>query len=433
MTDAGSRTVFTGANLLDGLNPSRPATVVVEGDRVVSVTDEAPAAGPPSASGPGGGARVVDLGGRTLMPGMVSCHFHATYHELGSRTAPFGLEEPPALQAVRAVRNLERVLDCGFTSAVSAGAPHVIDPAMRTAIAQGAVRGPRFVPGSRDVSTTGHVNDSAPWYWEVRSRGALHLCDGPDEFRRAVREEVREGARIIKMFVTGGHGTVGPAERTEMSREEMSAGIEAAHARGAMVRGHIANREALMMALDCGIDVVDHGDGLDDAGIERLVETRTPLVPSLFFPFRLWSSLQGGGFGFTDSLRADLDAALEVLPRANAAGVTMVIGDDYGAVGFPHGIYGEELAFYVDEVGIAPLDVLRWATVNGAALMGRSDDLGSVEAGKLADLLVVEGDPSRDMSVLADSANVVAVMKGGVLMKGEEFMKSVTIGATFGT
>jgi imidazolonepropionase-like amidohydrolase len=244
-----ARLILANANLLDGDRPAQPgSTVVVENDRIVSV-------GPVSSVESHPDDRVLDLAGRTLMPGMVSCHFHATYHELGAKPAPFGLEEPPALQAVRAVRNLEGVLRAGFTSAVSAGAPFAIDPAMRRAIAEGAVVGPRFVPGSRDVSTTGHVNDSAPWYWELGGRGALRICDGPDEFRRGVRAEIREGARIIKMFVTGGHGTVGPAERTEMTPAEMAAAIEAAHDRGALVRGHIANREAIAMALDCGIDV----------------------------------------------------------------------------------------------------------------------------------------------------------------------------------
>jgi imidazolonepropionase-like amidohydrolase len=405
-----ARVVFTNANLLDGDSPAQAgSTVVVEDNRIASV-------GQAADTEPGD--EVIDLAGRTLMPGMVSCHFHATYHELGAKSAPFGLEEPPALQAVRAVRNLEAALRAGFTSAVSAGAPFAIDPAMRRAIAEGAVTGPRFVPGSRDVSTTGHVNDNAPWYWELGAQGALRICDGPDEFRRGVRAEIREGARIIKMFVTGGHGTVGPAERTEMAPAEMAAAIEAAHERGARVRGHIANRHAIAMALDCGIDVIDHGDGMDEECIARIVETRTCVAPSQFFPYRLWQSLSGGRLGFTDSIKADLDAASAWLPKANEAGMLLVVGDDYGAVGFPHGIYGQELAFYVDVVGIPPLDVLRWATRHGAELMGRGHELGTIAPGKLADLLVVDGDPSREVGVLADPAKMVAVMKDGRFMTG---------------
>jgi imidazolonepropionase-like amidohydrolase len=407
-----ARLVFANANLLDGDHPAQPgSTVVVENDRIVSFDHGSSVEAHPD-------DRVLDLAGRTLMPGMVSCHFHATYHELGAKPAPFGLEEPPALQAVRAVRNLEGVLRAGFTSAVSAGAPFAIDPALRRAIAEGAVAGPRFVPGSRDVSTTGHVNDSAPWYWELGGQGALRICDGPDEFRRGVRAEIREGARIIKMFVTGGHGTVGPAERTEMTPAEMAAAIEAAHDRGALVRGHIANREAIAMALDCGIDVIDHGDGMDDKAIARIVETRTAVAPSMFFPYRLWQSMSGGRLGFTDSLKADLDAAFAWLPRANEAGMRLVVGDDYGAIGFPHGIYGEELAFYVDVVGIPALDVLRWATRHGAELMGRGHDLGTIEPGKLADLLVVDGDPSAEIGVLSDPTRLEAVIKGGHLVSG---------------
>ncbi len=156
--------------------------------------------------------RVVELAGRTVMPGLVSSHFHATYHELGSKVAPFGLEEPPALQAVRAAHHLELLLRSGFTGAVSAGAPFAIDASMKAAIAEGLFPGPRLMAGSRDVSTTGHAGDkSFPWYWDVGAQGAINRSDGPDEFRRAVREEIKRGAEIIKMFVTGGHGTVAPS------------------------------------------------------------------------------------------------------------------------------------------------------------------------------------------------------------------------------
>ena len=198
-----------------------------------------------------------------------------------------------------------------------------------------------------------------------RRPGAVNRSDGPDEFRRAVREEIKRGAEIIKMFVTGGHGTVAPSEQTEMSRAELTAGIEAAHERGVLVRGHIANRDALHMALDAGIDVVDHGDGLDEAAIARMVEPghlprAEPAVPG---PLRRDDGRGGRrGLGFTAAMAEDIERALAILPAANEAGVKLLCGDDYGAIGLPHGRYADELEFYVKEAGIAPLDVLRWAT-----------------------------------------------------------------------
>ena len=409
------RLVLRNATVLDA-DGVRPRTaVVVEDRRIALVRSDGDA---PVETGPED--RVVDLDGRTVMPGMVSSHFHATYHELGSKTAPFGLEEPPALQAVRAAHHLELLLRSGFTGAVSAGAPFAIDASMKAGIAEGLFPGPRLMAGSRDVSTTGHAGDkSFPWYWDVGARGAINRSDGPNDFRRAVREEIKQGAEIIKMFVTGGHGTVAPSEQTEMTPEEIAAGIEAAHQRGVLVRGHIANVEAIHMALDAGIDVVDHGDGLDAMAIERMVELGTFLVPSQLFPARFAEMLGGGGLGFTATMAQDIEAALAVLPAANAAGVKLLCGDDYGAIGLPHGRYADELEFYVKEAGIAPLDVLRWATRNGAELMGRDHELGSVREDYLADLLVVDGDPLRDISVLQDQVRLLAVMKGGTLVKDE--------------
>jgi imidazolonepropionase-like amidohydrolase len=412
-----ARLILAGATVLDAEGPRPHSTVVVE-DRRISVVCSDSAADAALDDRPED--RVVDLGGRTVMPGMVSSHFHATYHELGSKAAPFGLEEPPALQAVRAAHHLELALRCGFTGVVSAGAPFAIDASMKTAIAEGLFPGPRLMAGSRDVSTTGHAGDkSFPWYWDVGARGAINRSDGPDEFRRAVREEIKQGAEIIKMFVTGGHGTVAPAEQTEMSRAELSAGIEAAHERGAKVRGHIANRDALHMALDARIDVVDHGDGLDEAAIGRMVEQGTFLVPSQLFPARFSEMMGGGGLGFTAAMAEDIERALAILPVANEAGVKLLCGDDYGAMGLPHGRYADELEFYVKEAGIAPIDVLRWATRHGAELMDRSHELGAVREGFLADLLVMDGDPLSDIAVLQDRARLVAVMKGGTLVVDE--------------
>jgi len=408
-----SRLVLSGARVVVGDGTVREATTeVVDGERIAWVGPDGEAAGPVGAPRPDD--RSVALRGRTVMPGMVNCHFHATYHNLGAVPAPFGLEEPMALQVVRAVRNLERLLSAGFTGAVSAGAPFAIDASMKTAIDRHLIPGPRLVPCSRDLSTTGHAGDrSFPPHWEVGALGAIRRSDGPDEFRRNVRLEVKEGAEMIKLFVTGGHGTVGPREMTELTADELAAAIEAAHLRGVRVRGHIANKEALLLALDRGIDIVDHGDGMDEECIERLLATDTPVVPSMLFPARFLESMGGGGLGFTDDVHHDIEAMAEILPVANAAGVRLVLGDDFGAIGFPHGPYADELAYYVDEVGIPSTDVLTWATRNGAEVLGRGDELGTVTAGKLADLLVVDGDPVADIHVLQDPSALLAVLQGG--------------------
>jgi imidazolonepropionase-like amidohydrolase len=409
-----TRLILTHATVVVGDGSSLgDAHVVVDDDRITAV-------GPGPFVDVAPDDRVVDLAGRVVMPGMVNCHFHATYHNLGSVPAPFGLEEPMALQTVRAVNSLGLLVNSGFTSAVSAGAPFAIDASMKVAIEKGLVPGPRLVPCSRDVSTTGHAGDrSYPPHWQVGALGAIRPSDGPDDFRRSVRAEIKEGAEMIKMFVTGGHGTIGPREQMEMTREEMAAGIEAAHLRGVKVRGHIANREAIMMALDLEIDIIDHGDGLDGECIERLVESGTPLVPSMLFPHRFLQSMGGTALGFTDSMKADIDEMAERLPEANAAGVRIVLGDDYGAIFLPHGQYADELVYYADEIGIPPGDVITWATQHGAELMGRGEELGTVSAGKLADLLVVDGNPLDDLSVLQDRANLLAILKGGAFVKDD--------------
>jgi imidazolonepropionase-like amidohydrolase len=404
------RTIFTNANLLDGDHPAKPgSTVVISGERITSV-------GTGTVTELAADDRLVDLAGRTLMPGMITCHFHSTYKDLGSTPAPYGLERPPAYQAVLAASNLELALQSGFTGAVSAGAPFDIDPSIKQAIEDGLIPGPRFMAGSRDVSTTGHANDNFPWYFEMSAWGNVRRCDGPDEFRKAVRDEIKRGAEIIKLFVTGGHGVFAPKEMTEMTEAELRAAVEAAHDRGKLIRGHIVNKRAILMAVDAGMDVIDHGDEMDSECIQRIVEAGTFVAPSIFFPTAFLQKM-GTGLGFTQSMQTELEHARAVLPEANAAGVKLVLGDDYGAIGFDHGRYAEELEVYVRDAGIPPLEVLRWATRHGAELMQMGDELGTIEEGKLADLLVVDGDPVEDISVLQDRQRLVAIVKDGEFVK----------------
>jgi imidazolonepropionase-like amidohydrolase len=408
-----TRLALTGARLLDGHGPAVDgATVVIDEDRIaeVSTGDQVDVGA--------GVDQVIDLAGRTLMPGMWTCHFHATYHELGSRpNAPYGDEYPPAYTALIAAKNLQTALAQGYTGVVGAGGAHHIEPAVNRAIADGLIPGPRLWPSSRELSTTGHSNDAVPWHWGMPAPGAVRICDGADAFRQGVREEIKRGAKVIKLFVTGGHGTTSPKDRMEMTPDELAAAIDAAHQRDALIRGHLVNKRAILLALELGMDIIDHCDEMDDEVITALVETGATVVPSLHFP-KHFLETYGSGLGFSaDAIRADLEHMYGIIPKAQAAGVRFVLGDDYGAVGFAHGMYGGELRLYVEHAGVTPLDVIGWATRNGAQMVGRGHDLGTIESGKLADLIVVDGDPSADIGVLAD-APPVAVLKGGQVVGG---------------
>ena len=422
--DRAERLFLRNANVVDGEHAARlGCTVVIEGPTITTISNHE------TSPEPGPADQVHDLAGRTLMPGLFTCHFHSTYHELGAVFTPFGYEYPPAYQALLAANHLRTALECGYTSAISAGAANEVDPSLKRAIDDGLVPGPRFVPGGRELSTTGHCNDNTPWYWNMAVTGAVRLCDGAEGFRLGVREEIKRGAEIIKLFVTAGHGTTAPKSRVELTRDELAAAIDTAHERGALIRGHIANKKAMLLAIELGIDIIDHGDEMDDECIAALVETGTFLLPSLYFPKHFIETM-GVGLGFSEAMKADLDYSYEVLPKANAAGVRILLGDDYGAVGFAHGLYGNEFALYADEIGIPALDVVRWATRNGADLIGRPD-LGTVAEGATADLLVVDGDPLSTISLLADPA-ALTVIKGGSVVSGVLPGARVTVGASAG-
>jgi imidazolonepropionase-like amidohydrolase len=225
------------------------------------------------------------------------------------------------------------------------------------------------------------------------------------------------GVKVIKLFVTRGHLVPGPNDQMEMTRAELAAAIDAAHSRQILIRGHISGKHAIMMAIELGIDIVDHCDEMDDEVIAALAETGTFVVPSIYYPKLVAEVMEAQGQGEAAEVKRGLEFMYDALPKAEAAGVRLLLGDDYGGPRLVHGAYGGELHTYVDDVGLSPLAVIRWATRNGAELIGHGDDLGIIQEGGIADLLVLDGDPSLDIGVLADK-HPLAVLKSGVVVSG---------------
>jgi imidazolonepropionase-like amidohydrolase len=406
-----SRTFFRRANLIDGTNPPKKnSVVVVENERITSVSSEN------DAPAPAAGDAIFDLDGRSLMPGMVQCHYHVAYDNIGGNLIDLDLKHPPTMLTLIAAKNAELLLRCGFTGAVGAGTLHNIDVTLKQAINRGLIQGPRFVACGRDIVTTGDSVDFHPSWWKLEMEGLGRICDGPDEFRKAVRDEIKQGVDIIKLYPTGGHGLSWPSNIMTMTLDEMKAAADTAHERGKKIRGHIVSKRGILAGLEAQLDVIDHADMMDDECIERLAAQGTFVAPSLYFPYMVAEEKRRTGrsnWSGADEMERALETSRRTLPKANAAGVKLLVGDDFGTTAMPHGDYAKELEAYVKGAGVPALEVIKWATSNGAELLGMKDDLGTIESGKLADLLVVNGDPSADITVLQDRANLHVIMKGG--------------------
>lgn len=410
MTTFANARVFDGTATLPGLR-----TVTLEGNRIASVSE-----------GPGG-PEAIDLAGKTLMPGLITCHFHPDFYRftlaMGMAGEPLGKELPPGVLMAIAVRNCGVLLESGFTGYVGASAGHDIDASLKLAIAQGIMPGPRIRACSLHIGTTGDVNDSKNWWREFRTGGTDVFANGPDAMRRLVREQIRRGAETIKIFTSSGHGGLPYANDMTMERDEIAAVVAAAHGRGAKVRAHAATLEAIRACVELGVDIIDHGDAMDEALLEMMARQGTFWVPSMVYPdcmIRLgWA--EPGLAGLQDNVR-------RLLPVAQKLGVKILIGDDYSGVfrevldddplDHKAGDYGREFAFYGAMDGLGAAEVLSWGTKNaGEALIGAPGQLGVIAPGALADLIVVDGDPLADLSLLARPAETLkAVVRDGAFV-----------------
>ncbi|HEX5386983.1 MAG TPA: amidohydrolase family protein [Gemmatimonadales bacterium] len=394
-------TVIRAARLLDVTSGElvTPGVVVVEKDRIRSMgPDGVPA-----------GARSIDLGDATLLPGFIDAHVHLTF-DIGGDWLTRPVRETAADEALRGAHNARTTLLAGFTTVRNVGAGGFSDVALMHAIDRGLVDGPRIVPAGHAIGITGGHCDATGWAPGILELGPEEgVADGVDEAVKAVRYQIKHGAQVIKVCATAGvlsyDATLGAQQ---LSDEELKAIVDEAYRHGLRVAAHAHGTAGIKAAVRAGVTSIEHGSILDDEAIRLMKEHGTWLVPTAYLLTRIKA----------DDLPPPLAAKMrEAVPLAQAshrkairAGVKIAFGTD--AAVYPHGENAHEFAVYVG-YGMRPIDALRTATVNAADLLGVTDR-GVLAPGKLADIVAVPGDPLRDITA---TERVSFVMKGGVVYK----------------
>jgi imidazolonepropionase-like amidohydrolase len=356
-------------------------------------------------------AQYIDARGKTILPGLIDSHIHITGN--GDPNILRRMKKTIPYQAIESTLNARALLEAGFTSIRDAGSSFLLDIGLREAVNDGIVPGPRMKVSGKGLSITGgHGDNFFPPEIEFSGR---YVVDSPDEARKAAREQLRAGADCIKVCATGGV----MSEKDEptargLTVDEMRAAIEEAHNVGAKTLAHAQGNQGIKNAIIAGIDSIDHGFYLDDEAIEMMIARGVFLVPTLAAVHHI--VVNGERMGIPEygvrKAREAQEAHIESFKKALAAGVKIAMGTDAATPFNFHGKNALELELMCN-AGMTPAQALLSTTKMGAELLGTLDKVGTVEPGKLADIILVSGDPLADVRVLQPAENIQLVMKGG--------------------
>ncbi len=417
MRNASGSMLISGGTVFDGTGsePTPDAAVLIDGGRIAFV-------GPAAALPPlPPDVERVDAVGCTVMPGLVEPHWHASYFNV-LELEDLDIKYPAEMVSIQATFNARLALECGYTSARSAGCLFNSDVWLAHCIDTDLVPGPRFVPGGQEICGAGGLMDWNPEFRKIGMEGVILVVDGPDQARSAARRLVKMGAQWIKTYPTGDAAAPGTNDHhtLSMTYEEMAAVVTVAHNHRRKVYGHCRATAGIKNALLAGYDSIEHGTFMDAECLDLMLERDVPCVPALYFERA--SIEHGPQFGLSPEVVAGhqetLEGGIESARMIQAAGGTLGLGGDYGFAWNPHGDYAKELSFFVDEVGFSTTETLVCATRNGARILGTEADVGTLEPGKLADLLIVDGDVLADISILQDRSRIRAVLQGGEMKAG---------------
>jgi len=406
----GPVTVIHAGTLLavPGQAPKSRQTIVIEGNRIARVAEGYLAPADVAAD-----ATLIDLSDRFVLPGLMDMHVHLL-GELGPDTRNEALYFTTSMDALRGAMYARRTLEAGFTTVRDLGGDPEAIFALRRAVDEGWIAGPRILAAGSALAATGGHGDVDGYKAELLERWTPEtICDGPYDCRRATRHAVKYGADWIKITATGGVlSDTATGTGQQMTDDELKEIMDTAHALGVRVAAHAHGADGINAALRAGVDSVDHGTFLDDEGVRLMKQTGAYLVPTLLPGATIIPTMEGNPF-FTEAIKAKARAASaaskENVSKAARAGVKIAFGTDTGVT--PHGKNAKEFALMVD-AGMSPMEAIRSATVVSAELIDRSATLGTIEAGKLADIVAVDNNPLDDITELE---RVRAVIKDGSL------------------
>lgn len=410
-------TLFTNVSVIDGTGEEPfDGSVVVKGNQVTDVLR--------GATPEPGDAEIIDGGGATLMPGLIDAHAHLSF--LDAQT----LGDINSLSAERHIletsKNARKMLDHGFTSMFSgSSARDNLEVALRDAINAGDIPGPRLKAATRQMTVTGGFGDIG------RDNSASHVLDGPEAFRAACRAAARAGVDTFKIVPSAqGSGPDPLAEDTAMSDDEVAAVCAVARQRNRMVAAHARSAEAVKMCVRNGVQVIYHATLADDEAKDMLEAERERVfvAPAMGLPYGRLTEGEKYGVSTDDSTRARAEKEVETVSATMAElrkrGIRVLPGGDYGFKWNPHGRNARDLQMFVELFDFTPLEAIQAATQAGGELMGEPGRLGLIAEGALADLLLVDGDPLRDIALLQEPANFRAIMKDGAFHKAPSHKKA---------
>ncbi|WP_051954006.1 metal-dependent hydrolase family protein [Xenophilus azovorans] len=404
---------IVNGTLIDGTG--RPAQKLawmeMDGGRISAI-----AAGEQAPPLPPGASVTIDAAGKTVMPGLTDAHCHISYG------VARGIEEQdlfgsPEYRAIRGVYHARKVLQSGVTSFSDPGGSWYVGVAVRDAIKGGLFPGPRISAAARYLSNHAALTDYFPsWVGSPRS-GVGAMTETASQMLAEVRDQVKNGVDFIKIAASGESATLTPGGGSvpAFRADELKLIVDEAHRLGRRVTAHARAGQSVSDCIEAGIDWIQHADFMDQACADRLADAGIPCCPALTFVANVaeWGHIAGCSQGRIDRFRRDLDLAVKNLEYGWRNGVTMMCGTDSGFAVTPYGEWhARELELFVSHLGMSPLQAITCGTRN-AAFTVDPENLGTLEVGKFADLLVIDGDPLQDIRILQDSRRLCAVILGG--------------------